>query len=338
MKLLRKAFSPTVTTSQGVKVFIDVETDGETLYVSMTGLTSGYSGAYMTIGYNGEEGSIYVYGAVPGVLTFTYDSSVKSLSYSVDSVSNTLSWSGDFDDPAPTVSVSYTGVRQYEDSTFSFTFSGETEHNAFCGATVYYRDYLGNWTYECATVRKSVGPTGSFYAGLCGGSGSVVKVILGFGCYRTADAAVGDYIGITLVQLPLFTMTALTPYAPCELKYDPVPAGQPITVTWHAVDDPDYPVEEYSLKRSFNNADPVLVYRGTDTSFTEITPVSAKTVRYQVASICDLDTSVYTRGNVVSLQQSNISVGVGTKPKTARAVYVGKNGKPVKSGAVVSVG
>lgn len=327
MKYLYKTLEP--LESSDVKLMAEIRCDGETLFVKIYTLTGGGAYASGTVSYNGTS-ETFVVSAYSGItIPFPYSGTANTVLINHNGVIHNCTWQGDMHDPAPSVGVTYTGVRVNSYLDLSFDYSSASAYNAHVCTTIYRKNSYGNWEMIRNYAFKNSGSSYSHRFDTWWTAETVIKIVLTFACYRTSSAAVNDFIGLAEYSLPEFTITqAGTPFAPCRLHYEPSHSGHPIKVSWEAVNDPEFDIDGYVVWRVVNGNSSE-VYRGTATEFDDITPVNAVTAAYRVSSVSGELYSTPTEGEDVKLIRSNIYVGINSVPKRAKSVYLGKDGTVV---------
>ena len=335
MKYLYDSLSP--FSLGGTSFLASAKTDGEKIYIKVTAADNSGSQINGSIGYNGEV-EYYTISGGSYTAAFDYSDSVKTARLTKGSSSKTLSWRSSINDPDPTVSIGYTGVRINSFITTTFDYSASHGHCALVCPKMYYSSG-GRWELIDYTAEKHTGNQYSYF--IFGGNppGTLYKYVLLFAEYENSGDSLENYVGLREYTLPVFTLTAAgTPFAPCGLSYGSGYSGQPLDVSWNAVNDPEFTIDRYIVNRTVNGTTETEVYRGTSPHFTDTTPVSARTVSYDVYSESDGVRSAPACGDTVDLISSNIHVCADGQIRQAAAVYIGVNGEVVRCGAHASVG
>lgn len=338
MKYLYKTLSP--FESNGIKVMAQMHTDGTMLNIKIYTPTAGVSLAQGTVSYNGETVEFGISSENHNDITFPYDEAKKSAVITYGGIPHTCTWQGKINDLPPSASIEYTGVRAGDSIDFTFTYPLQITNSAHVGTEVYKKTSTGGWQLVDILSEKNTTGGYAYMFGYSWPTDSVFRFVLTFASYRTTSLSpsLNDYIGLTEYTLPDFTMTDDgKPLSPCKLTYSSVYSGQPITVTWEAPNDPLFDIELYVLSRSVNGGAWEEVYRDAETSFTDTTPVGARTISYSVSSFSDELYSTSTDGDTITLIQSNIYVGVNGVPRGTSAVYIGMNGGVTEIGNVAYV-
>ena len=337
MKYLYNSIEP--FSLDGTELFAEIKADGRFLYVSLE-LAYGSGYLFGSVRYNGVSEDFYISGTSGSTLVFDYSDVTKTAVISSYGESYTCSWRGSLNDPDPQVMVGYTGVRINDNILTTFDYStSPSRYNALLAPKMYFKR-IGDsgWTLMSYSASKITAQ--SYSKHIFGGNpaGTLYKYVLLFAAYRNSGDLMENHIGLTEVELPVFTLTDEgTPLAPCGLTYESGHSGQPLRVSWNAVNDPDYSIDGYVVTRCVDGSAYSEVYRGASPSFDDIPPATAHTVSYSVCSFSDGVESAYCDGEVVPLITSNIYVGSGGV-RPACAVFIGRNGNPVQAGAVAHVG
>ena len=337
MKYLFDSLDPIAVS--GAKLFIAGKTNGESLTVTVRAADDASPSVNGTVSYNGETFSFYTYGSTPQTLAFTYSDSVKTLILSCGSVTKTLTWHASYADPSPVADIGYTGVRINSDLEITFDCSGSQGYGALVAPRLFYKDRANGWTLIDYTASKNT--SGSCAQHIFAGNppGTQYKCVLLFALYGHSGDPLGNYIGLTEYELPVFTLTAAgTPFAPCGLKYESAHSGCPLPVSWNSVNDPDFTIDEYVVKRSVDSGVETEVYRGTSPYFTDTTPAAAHTVAYSVCSVSGDILSHYTEGETITLASSNVFVGTSGAVRPAARVFTSIDGAVTEASAVWTVG
>ena len=335
MKYLYNSLKP--FTLEGNQLFAEIRTDGTQLHLKIEPVSDATSSG--TVSYNGETQTFWLGYGKSTTLYFEYSDSVKTATISTTSGSFVCTWSGSLADPDPIVSVGYTGVRVNSNITTTFDYSESGDYNALVATKMYTKSLDADWTLHNYSAPKNT--TLSYSEPIVYGNtaGTLYKYILLFASYENDGDATENYIGLQECELPVFTLTAEdTPFAPCGLTYSSGHSGMPLPVSWNAVNDPDFTIDEYVLTRCVDGSTFTEVYRGSSPCFTDTPPATAKRVKYNVCSVSDDIYSEYTEGAEVELVSSNIYVGSGGQVCPAVAVFIGKGNLPAAAGAVATVG
>ena len=336
MKFLYKNLTAFV--AGGLGYFAEVRTDGSHLYVTVFNTDHTVHSVSGKVVYNGDE-QLFSLSSVPEeILVFDYTESVKSLAVTVDGSRLDCSWHGSANDPAPAVALIYTGFRMNSDFKASFVYSGDAENCALVAPMISYLDG-DTWETIDYTPSKRTGATFSQYISSDMPSGTPYKVTLLFACYDSPSDATDEYIGLTEYTLPKFVLTdAGTPLAPNGLTYAPRIAGEPFTVSWNPVNDPEFRNIFYVVTRRKNRQSESVVYGGTGTSFTDTLPAGTQNVLYYINSLSGGVYSAINIGEEVEITPSNVFVGIDGRAVAALSIYIGSDGVPALASPTVFVG
>ena len=337
MKYLFNSLDPFVIGD--VRLFAEIRTDGETLYVKLSKVQASSPSVYGFVRYNGTTESFYV-GTSDTLVTFRYSPGVKTATVYDADYQYECQWCGSLADPAPAVSIAYTGVRSNDDIVTAFTYTGGGSYNALVAPKMYYSADGGiSWTLINYTAAKT---TASIYAKhIPGGNlpGTLYRYVLLFASYAHGGDAIEDYVGLAEYELPVFTLTAAgTPFAPCGLSYEPSHADQPIGISWNAVNDPDFSIDSYVVERTTDSFHWTEVYRGSDPYCLDTPPAGSERVTYSVCSLSDGISSAFAYGEEIELLSSNLYVGCGGEIRQAAGVYIGDGGEVREASAAAIVG
>ena len=335
MKFLFKNTEPFSLGSR--KYFVKVTTDGERLYATVYNQYGASGNVAGSVTYNGSSEAVSFTSSPECVVSFPYSDSQKTLGLTLNGVSESYLWRGSADDPSPSVGITYTGVRRGDNLVVSFTYSGEAENCALIAPIIDIK-LPGGWTTPSYTVEKRTGASFSKLIDPLVPDGSRFKITLLFACYESPSDATEDYIGLAEYTLPELVITgAGTPLAPSGLRYSPA-ALAPFTVSWNAVNDPQFGNISYVLTRSVNGGDSVTVHDGVSCSYTDTLPVGADTVSYSVSSKSGGILSAEYIGDAVAVSQSNVFIGINGQPVRASGLYIGTDGAPRSASPSVIIG
>lgn len=315
-KLLFRSFS-IIYFAGSITLYLRVETDGETLFVTI-GYQSSYEQEYqsavaMDITYNGITQTINesIFGEKRSV-EFPYDDSVKSITLSseswfeynaVTSSSITFTWRTSFNSTPPIVTYTCPGGRENTRDNFQWTITDPLGRPTAAGQLLehLYVQSRGYWITG-TLITSSKNTTGSItnYISSTYVKGSLLYYTFYAAVYETADAAWEDYVELVEVISPIYTIS--TQYVSCppyEIKYNNAIAGGSLNVTWKHIDDPSYPATGFELERSLNGGSFVNIYNGLSTSFVDTISADTNTVQYRIRTVGRMGTSVYTTGDIV---------------------------------------
>jgi len=335
MKILYRTFTP--LSVDGVSLHVSAESDGDELFVSLANASPYGSPIMFTISYNGTTESYSSADFLSCSFVFPYSDSVKTLVLSDAGGLNTVVWQGNYADPTPSVSMTFSGIRQGDATLFSFSYLSPNLYPAHLATELYRRESYG-WVKIGSSHGKNPTAAASYSVPVSESAGRRYKLVLTFGAYSSSSAAFDEYIGLSTLETPELTLTeANTPYTPHSFTISV--SGADAVCSWAGVTDISFPVDGYSLLRTVNESGSYTeVYRGVSPSYTDRIPASATSVRYRICALSDGVASTPNTGDCIPASPSNVYVGKNGAPLLASAVYVGKNGSVTQASKIAYVG
>ena len=320
---------------------IEVETDGELLYVTVgpeKHASLPENGVELFLSYNGEERDISTSPFRGSRVTFPYDESTKSVTLTLGGGETRVhSWAGGAGDPTPKVSVSMEGFRHYDN--YKITYSC----TAIPGYTVSVVNAVTHiWSEERQTWYASdcnigTGSSGVFTDMLLSAEDYWDKVQLDiyFAAYR--EGADG-YVGIYKYSSPVYQVVgSSSPYAPHSLTYGDIRAGGSGEISWSRLYDSDHKGVYYELGRSVDGGEFSRIYCGQDTEYTDTLPHDAVTVVYRVGVMEGESVRYWCVGERRGTALCNVFVGVDGAILRAAAVYIGKDNSPTPTTSLFQI-
>lgn len=342
--------------------YLRVETDGETLYVTLgyqSSTAQFYSGAVkLTLKYNGYTRVINAdpFGEKQSV-TFPYTDNVKTVNLSgmyvfyenrqIDETSADgmdFTWRTSFESVQPAVTLTCPGPRNQMSHTISWSIKDPLGRpTAGVGLIEHYKNADVNyWTMSNVYTAKFTSASVSRYVSESQAVGSLYYVTLYMGVYESANDAREDYIELVEVESPFYVVSYQNrPRSPFDLQCDPPIVRAPSKLTWKYIEDGNYPATNgFVLERSLDGGDYTLIYAGTSTSFTDTIPLGAETVQYRVCAVgrATSSRSYYVTSELLKTILSNIYIGVNGEIRLASGLYIGKDGEVKQVTPLVEVG